>query len=228
MAVADYNSSATCCKLEDLARLTTTDDGWVSVELGSGWCAHCRLVPRRGRLAIVELHVRPADADAPPLNSEITTTLLRRLRRTDVIAQAARQRPTRSPDDLLRNMPKPHGKRRRDERILATVAIVYEEHVADGSRHPARDVWEALSEFHDLDPGSYPAYTRSSVRTLIREARERGYLFDDEGTPRLVTTAPPVVVVYEDGHEEILAGDSASATIRRAERRDGRRRPSST
>lgn len=213
--------------------MTTTDDVWVSVELGGGWCANCRVVPRRGRLTIVELHVRPTDADAPP-ESEITITLLRRLTRTAIAAQAARQRLT-SLQGLLDSAPDPdkapnsQGNRRRDERILATVAILYEEHVAAGSRHPARDVWEALNELHDIDPLAYPAYARSSVRTLILEARKRGYLLGDARTPRLIETAPPVIVVYEDGHKEILTGDSAVATIDRAERREGRtERPSST
>ena len=210
--------------------MTTADDGWVSVELGGGWCADCRLVPRHGRPAIVELHVRPADTDVPP-DSEITTTLLRQLTMAKIAAQVARQRTMPSLEELFSRVPDPdrpypkHGKRRRDERILATVAIVYEEHVADGSRHPARDVWEALSDFHDLAPDAYPTYTRSSVRTLILEARKRGYLLGDAKTPRLIETAPPVIVVYEDGHEEILTGDSAAATFHRAERRDGRRRP---
>jgi hypothetical protein len=165
---------------------------------------------------MVELHVLAADDASPP--GEITITLLRRLKMTDVLAQLARQRITASKEDRDTAMPL-HG-RRKDEDILAVVAITYEETVVAGSQHPARDVWEFLTKRHEISheddwswPERYRSYTRSSVRTLIRQARERGYLLGDHANPRLVD-------------------NSAMATLKRAEIRkrqffspDAHRRP---
>jgi hypothetical protein len=175
---------------------------WVSIELGDGWQARCRLVPRSGRPAMVELHVLAEDDASPP--GEITITLLRRLKMTDVLAELARQRITASKGDRDTTMSKLHG-RRKDEDILAVVAIAYEETVVAGSRRQACDVWEFLTKLHEISheddwpwPERYRKYTRSSVRTLIRQARERGYLLGDRANPRLVD-------------------NSATATLKRAE-----------
>jgi hypothetical protein len=171
----------------------------ISVPLGDEWQARCRLVPRRGRPALVELHVCPNDGDIP--SGEITHALLRKLRRSEIDAALARLLDTRTSDSTVSALYDDD-----DDELLALVAITYAEAVVARSPSPSLDVWEFLTDLHKIESASdWPwgkdgkvvkrAYERSSVRTLVRRARDRKYLLGDR-----------------------LNGDSAKKTLERASR----------
>ncbi|MGO9903557.1 MAG: hypothetical protein ACLP0J_28700 [Solirubrobacteraceae bacterium] len=156
---------------------------WVTIQLDDGrWEARCRLIPRSGRPAFVELHICGADGDPP--DGEITVSgVVRQLTMTKIHAALAPKRSTRlSQRATNREL---HGQRRDGSRedLLALVATSHEEYVAAGSKCPDRDAWDFLTSLYDVEsspdwpwPRSIPRrYKRSSVRTLIRDARSRGY-----------------------------------------------------
>ena len=91
-----------------------------------------------------------------------------------------------------------YGRRRRcREDLKALVAISLEEFASAGSPNPARDVYDFLTELHEIESGEdwrhgdHRAvghnYTRSSVRMLIRDSRKSGYWsYGNDGKPRLL------------------------------------------
>jgi hypothetical protein len=183
--------------MSESTRDTTEDEGdWVSVPLGDGtWEARCRVEPRRGRPAIIELHVRPARGSEP--TGSIDQSLLRTLRKTDIAAEFARQRHEDSAGQPVNDTLAFENY----EDLLALVAITYEEHLSAGSRCPSKAVWEFLTTLHEIshdkrrdpslregdadepwqwgDRARIRKYTYSGARTLVREARIREYLNDD-------------------------------------------------
>jgi hypothetical protein len=72
----------------------------------------------------------------------------------------------------------PRGDEPLSPTVLAEVAALYAEARQTGSPAPARATWEALRS------RGHPA-TRSTVRTYVRQARQRGFLSEEHAlTPR--------------------------------------------
>lgn len=88
------------------------------------------------------------------------------------------------------------GKRtKRDDLLLAHVAVVYEQVCREGSQAPSRAVWQHLR-------ANGSTYKRGTVRDLVREARKRGFLADwQHGVGRVATAKAHDLVAIESTGE---------------------------
>lgn len=155
-----------------MRQLQQQDDGAsVTLELEDGCTAEARYVARNGRAELVEVRI------VAPDDGEIGARALRGVTKTKMIAALRKTRGGKYGNAGL------HG-RRRSEDLLVLVAIVYARAREEGVTAPSQHVWEVLTDLHRIeqeedyaDPVVVGrAYTRSAVRTLIRDARKRGYL----------------------------------------------------
>lgn len=173
--------------------MASETEAWVTVSVGDGCYADCRLEPRRRRPAIVEVRVRAEDGD------EINVSLLRRLKKSEVVEEFAAQ--------YMEDEKSPTSTRRDHyEDLLALVAIAHEKFVSSRHPHPSRAVWELLSELHDASPETVRTYTRSGVRGLIRRAKEAGYdEFARKSATETLRFAQDRGASLDPGHLEDLA-----------------------
>jgi hypothetical protein len=169
---------------------------WIEVPVGGGWVAAYRLVIKADRAVLAEARLFPRERDprreahrpagrwsergalVPPAG--MPGTILKELRLVDPIAvlpratqnwEASHGRPvanrvlrrfamsTTTP--LARRITRP---RRRPDELIVGFAVAYAKKVEDGHAHPIKELAGERS------------YSPHTVREIIHEARERGFL----------------------------------------------------
>lgn len=169
---------------------------WIEVPIEDGWVAAYRLVIKKSHAVIAEARLFPTEKDphrerhrpaggwsergalVPPTG--MPGTILKKLRLQDPIAvlpqaienwEAQHGRPVANrvlrrfrmstKTDLARRT---RGRRLRTDELVVGFAKGYAEKIDEGHANPIRDL------------ASERSYSRDTVREIIREARERGFL----------------------------------------------------
>ena len=161
---------------------------WVRHSLDDKWVVAYRITEQNGEHVVDEVRVYPREPDADSRRAVgwsgdpravapggVTTRLLRKVKVATALAAGDHSiqvigtvlPPELAPKGKVAHRPR---RRRRDDLLLARVAIRYDDARAAGSLTRAHKAWELLRELDNL------YYTPGSVRQLIAAARKRGFI----------------------------------------------------
>jgi len=161
---------------------------WVRHSLDEEWVVAYRITEQNGEHVVDEVRVYPREPDEESRRAVgwsgdpgavqlggITTRLLRKVKVGTALAAGDDSiqaigtvlPPALAPKGKVAHRPR---RRRRDDLLLALVAIRYDDARAAGSPTPARNACELLRELDNL------YYAPGSVRQLIAAARKRGFI----------------------------------------------------
>jgi hypothetical protein len=166
--------------------------------------------PENGHAAIKEIRIVPGESGEIPIAS------LRDLTRSRVLESLGVRRRRKKPWAEL------HGRRSsKREDLLVLAAVTYQEAVGSGSTTPSLDVYEflvGLRADERSEGWAFPGkevvgrdYSRSAVRTLIKDAKARGYMEPGSALATLRGDRPT--------DDDRLLDASAQAALRLATRR---------